>query len=49
MPLYLFRRWKGIPRAREGQTLSWVRPARLAEYEMPPADKPLVPLLREFL
>jgi len=49
MPLYLCRRWKGIPRAREGQTLSWVRPARLAEYEMPPADKPLVPLLREFL
>jgi 8-oxo-dGTP diphosphatase len=49
MPLYLCRRWKGIPRAREGQTLSWVRPARLADYEMPPADKPLVPLLREFL
>jgi 8-oxo-dGTP diphosphatase len=49
MPLYLCRRWKGIPRAREGQTLSWVRPARLAEYEMPPADKPLIPLLREFL
>jgi 8-oxo-dGTP diphosphatase len=49
MPLYLCRRWKGIPRAREGQTLSWVRPARLADYEMPPADKPLIPLLREFL
>ena len=49
MPLYLCRRWKGIARAREGQTLRWVRPARLAEYEMPPADKPLVPLLREFL
>ena len=49
MPLYLCRRWKGIPRAREGQTLSWVRPAQLAEYEMPPADKPLIPLLREFL
>lgn len=49
MPLYLCRRWKGIPRACEGQTLSWVRPARLAEYEMPPADKPLIPLLREFL
>jgi len=49
MPLYLCRRWKGIPRPREGQTLSWVRPARLSEYEMPPADKPLIPLLREFL
>jgi 8-oxo-dGTP diphosphatase len=49
MPLYLCRRWKGIPRAREGQTLSWVRPEKLADYPMPPADKPLVPLLRDFL
>jgi 8-oxo-dGTP diphosphatase len=49
MPLYLCRRWKGMPRPREGQTLSWVQPARLSEYEMPPADKPLIPLLREFL
>jgi 8-oxo-dGTP diphosphatase len=33
----------------EGQTLAWVRPDRLTEYEMPAADKPLVPLLRDFL
>ena len=49
MPLYLCRRWKGIPTPRENQTLSWVRASRLAEYEMPPADKPLIPLLRDFL
>ncbi len=49
MPLYLCRRWKGIPRAREGQTLTWARPEKLAEYPMPPADKPLIPLLRGFL
>lgn len=49
MPLYLCRRWKGIPRAKEGQTLTWVRPDKLADYPMPPADKPLVPLLRDFL
>ena len=49
MPLFLCRRWKGIPRPREGQTLTWVRPERLAEYPMPPADKPLIPLLRGFL
>jgi len=49
MPLYLCRRWKGVPRAREGQTLTWVRPEKLAEYPMPPADKPLIPLLRGFL
>lgn len=49
MPLYLCRRWKGIPTARENQTLKWVWPQKLGEYEMPPADKPLIPLLRDFL
>jgi 8-oxo-dGTP diphosphatase len=49
MPLYLCRRWKGTMRAREGQTLSWVRPAKLTDYDMPPADKPLIPMLRDFL
>jgi 8-oxo-dGTP diphosphatase len=49
MPLYLCRRWRGIARGREGQALTWVRPERLAEYQMPPADKPLIPLLRDFL
>jgi 8-oxo-dGTP diphosphatase len=49
MPLYLCRRWGGTPRAREGQTLAWVEPGRLADYPMPEADRPLVPLLRDFL
>ena len=49
MPLYLCRRWKGIPTPREGQTLAWVRANQLADYAMPPADKPLIPLLRDFL
>ena len=49
MPLYLCRRWKGTPTGRENQTLAWVRPQKLTEYEMPPADKPLIPLLRDFL
>jgi 8-oxo-dGTP diphosphatase len=49
MPLYLCRRWKGVPRPRENQTLTWVRPHKLADYPMPPADKPLIPLLRDFL
>ena len=49
MPLYLCRRWKGMPKARENQTLAWVRPQKLADYPMPPADKPLIPLLRDFL
>ena len=49
MPLFLCRRWKGIPQPREQQALAWVRANRLHEYEMPPADKPLIPLLRDFL
>ncbi|MDA8247848.1 MAG: 8-oxo-dGTP diphosphatase MutT [Rhodospirillales bacterium] len=49
MPLYLCRRWRGTPRPLEGQTLAWVRPEKLAAYPMPPADRPLVPLLRDFL
>jgi 8-oxo-dGTP diphosphatase len=49
MPLFLCRRWKGIPTAQEKQTLAWVSARRLGEYEMPPADKPLIPLLRDFL
>jgi 8-oxo-dGTP diphosphatase len=49
MPLYLCRRWKGAPRPLEGQTLAWVRPERMGDYPMPPADRPLVPLLRDFI
>lgn len=49
MPLYLCRRWTGAVTAVEGQALAWVRPQKLADYAMPPADKPLVALLRDFL
>ena len=49
MPLYVCRKWSGIVTAREGQRLKWVRPARLGDYPMPPADKPLVAMLRDFL
>lgn len=49
MPLYLCRKWSGIPTAREGQRLAWVRPARLGDYPMPPADPPLVAMLRDLL
>jgi 8-oxo-dGTP diphosphatase len=49
MPLYVCRKWSGIVTSREGQRLKWVRPARLGDYEMPPADKPLVAMLRDLL
>lgn len=49
MPLYVCRRWDGRPTACEGQKLAWVRPNRLRDYPMPPADVPLVPMLIDLL
>jgi 8-oxo-dGTP diphosphatase len=49
MPLWICRRWSGTPVAREGQTLAWVKPARLRDYPMPPADEPLIPVLRDLI
>jgi 8-oxo-dGTP diphosphatase len=53
MPLFLCRRWEGIPQPQEAQKIAWVRPKDLAlhpdRYPMPPADLPLIPLLRDLL
>ena len=49
MPLFACRRWEGVPTPREGQTLAWVRPDRLRDYPMPPADIPLIPILCDWL
>ena len=49
MPLYVCRRWEGAVTGREGQRLAWVRPNRLKEYPMPPADVPLISHLTTLL
>lgn len=49
MPLFACRKWQGTPVSREGQTLRWVRPGDLRDYPMPPADIPLIPVLREWI
>jgi len=49
MPLYVCRRWEGTVTALEGQKLVWVRPNRLRDYPMPPADEPLVSHLMTLL
>lgn len=49
MPLFACRRWEGTPQPREGQTLAWARGNELRNYEMPPADVPLLPILRDWL
>jgi 8-oxo-dGTP diphosphatase len=49
MPLYVCRRFEGIPYGREGQAIKWVRPQALRDYPMPPADEPLIPMLQDLL
>lgn len=49
MPLYVCRIWEGEVEPKEGQELAWVRPNRLSEYDMPPADEPLKAILRDLL
>jgi 8-oxo-dGTP diphosphatase len=49
MPLYVCRRWEGTPAPREHSALKWVRPRELTQYAMPPADLPLIPMLRDLL
>jgi 8-oxo-dGTP diphosphatase len=49
MPLYVLRRWKGTVTSSEGQAMKWVRPADMKQYQMPPADLPLIPHLMELL
>jgi 8-oxo-dGTP diphosphatase len=49
MPLYVCRRWEGNVHGREGQSLAWVRPTRLGDYPMPPADKPLIAMICDLL
>ncbi|MBO6813403.1 MAG: 8-oxo-dGTP diphosphatase MutT [Rhizobiaceae bacterium] len=49
MPLFVCRKWEGTPQPHEGQELKWVRPVKLRDYPMPPADEPLIPALIDLL
>lgn len=49
MPLFICRRWEGTPQPKENQNLKWVYPIDLKKYPMPPADIPLIPILRDWL
>ena len=49
MPLFACRKWQGTPESREDQALKWVHANRLRDYPMPPADIPLIPILRDWL
>lgn len=49
MPLFACRKWEGTPVAREGQVLKWVYPKDFRDYPMPPADIPLIPMIRDWV
>ena len=47
--LYVCRRWQNTPQALEGGALEWVRPQRLRDYEMPPANLEFIAVLQDLL
>jgi 8-oxo-dGTP diphosphatase len=49
MPLFVCRKWEGRVTPMENQQIKWVMPMRLGDYPMPPADKPLIAMLRDYL
>jgi 8-oxo-dGTP diphosphatase len=49
LPLYVCRKWQGEMRGCEGQLLRWVAPRQMGDYEITPAGRPLVPMLRDLL
>ena len=49
MPLFVCRVWEGSVQPLEGQRLAWVKVGDMDSYPMPPADKPLVAMLRDLL
>jgi 8-oxo-dGTP diphosphatase len=49
MPVFACRKWEGTPQPKEGQTLAWARVGELRNYPMPPADIPLIAMLRDLL
>ena len=49
MPLFICRRWDGMPAPRHHAALKWVRPKDMRDYPMPEADLPLIPMLRDLL
>jgi 8-oxo-dGTP diphosphatase len=49
MPLFVCRKWEGMPHSKEHQAIKWVRAHNLRDYPMPPADEPLIPALIDLL
>ena len=49
MPTFALRKWRETVEAKEGQELAWVKLTDMSDYDMPPADRPLIPILFDLL
>ena len=49
MPVFVCRKWVGSPTPMEGQALKWVNRDELKDYPMPPADIPMIAVIRDLL
>ena len=49
MPVFVCRKWVGSPTPMEGQALKWVNRDKLKDYPMPPADIPIIAVIRDLL
>ena len=47
--LYLCREWRGVPQPLDASALNWLRPRQMRSIPMPPADKPLIPILEALI
>lgn len=47
--LYLCRTWRGAPRPLDASAIKWLTPAQMAPDDMPPADRPLIPMLEALI
>jgi 8-oxo-dGTP diphosphatase len=47
--LYICRQWRGEPRALDAAALQWVSPDQMYALPMPPADRPLIGLLKALI
>ena len=49
MPVFAVRQWSGAIMPIEHKNHAWVRPSEMRNYNLAPADLPLIPLLHDYL
>ncbi|MEM6414042.1 MAG: (deoxy)nucleoside triphosphate pyrophosphohydrolase [Pseudomonadota bacterium] len=49
LPLFICRKWKGIPAAHEAAELRWVKPQAILSLDLVPADRSLAAMVRDYL